>query len=75
MFQIKVQVKTGTSQEKLEVKGNEALVWIRQKPIAGQANAVLLRVLAKHFGVKKSAVSIQSGLKSKHKVVVIDDKA
>jgi len=40
-------------------------------PVDGKANAVLLAWLADCFGVGKRAVVLQSGDKSRHKVVVV----
>ena len=40
-------------------------------PVDGKANKELIKVLANHFGVKKSDVIIKSGLKSRDKVVVV----
>ena len=75
MFRVNVRVKTGTSQEKLELRGNrEALIWIQEKPVEGKANEAVIRILARHFGVKKRAVVIKAGLKSKEKLIEIHDK-
>ena len=75
MFRINVRVKTGTSQEKLEMRGSrEALIWIQEKPVEGKANEAVIRILAKHFGVERRAVVIKSGLRSKAKLIEIHDK-
>ena len=75
MFKINVRVKTGTSQEKLEMRGSrEALIWIQEKPVEGKANEAVIRILAKHFGVKRGAVVIKAGLRSKEKLIEIHDK-
>lgn len=46
-------------------------VRIAAPPVDGAANAELIRVLAKHFGVKKSLIKIVRGETSKTKVVKV----
>ncbi|WP_071873362.1 DUF167 family protein [Atopomonas hussainii] len=41
-------------------------------PVDGQANALLIKFLAKQFGVSKSAVSLVSGQQSRQKRVRIE---
>lgn len=41
-------------------------------PVEGKANKVLIDVLAEHFNVKKSAIKIIKGEKSRDKVVMIE---
>lgn len=48
-------------------------VWLTAKPEDGAANAQLVEVLAAHFGVAKSAVSIKSGHTGRIKIVQILD--
>jgi uncharacterized protein (TIGR00251 family) len=47
-------------------------VRIAAPPVAGAANNELIRVLAKAFGINKSAVTITSGHTSKRKSVCIN---
>lgn len=47
-------------------------VWVKGKPVDGQANRSLIDLLSKHFGVSKSAIRIISGLTSRHKLIEID---
>jgi uncharacterized protein (TIGR00251 family) len=46
-------------------------VFVRERAIDGAANKAVIELLAKHFGVAKSAVEIESGFTSKHKRVRI----
>ena len=45
---------------------------LKAVPIDGKANAELVALVAKHFGVAKSAVTIKTGAGSRLKLVVID---
>ncbi len=49
--------------------GGALKIRISAPPVDGAANAELIKVLAKHFGVAKSAVEILSGQTSKQKQV------
>ena len=45
---------------------------IAASPLEGQANAELIKILAKHFRVHKSKISIIQGIVNRKKVVAID---
>lgn len=46
-------------------------VKLTSAPEKDKANRELIKVLAQYFGVKKSAVLIKSGQKSRHKIIRI----
>lgn len=70
MAEYKIKVKPGSSQEKIVVSENGALmVYLRAKPHDGEANEALMKMLAKHFGVAKTTIRIKRGAKSREKVV------
>lgn len=47
-------------------------VRVRARPIEGEANAALLKLLAKTLGVPKSAVSLERGGQSRVKRIAVD---
>jgi uncharacterized protein YggU (UPF0235/DUF167 family) len=47
-------------------------VRVRARPVEGEANAALLRLLAKTLGVPKSAVALERGGQSRTKMIGID---
>lgn len=51
--------------------GEELKISITAPPIDGKANAHLIKFLSKEFKVAKSAVIIEKGLQSRHKLVRI----
>ncbi len=62
--------------KKTEVAGlhGEALkIRLAAPPVDGKANAALIGFVAKRLGLAKSAVSLKSGLSSRHKVLEITD--
>ena len=50
---------------------NIYLVRVDAPAVGGKANKRLIELLAKHFGVKKSAVRIIKGEKSREKIIEI----
>ena len=72
-MKISVKVKPKSKQQKIEQ--NSEGVWIIQlkyPPVDGKANKELITLIAKHFNVRKSQVTIKSGLANQNKIVEID---
>ena len=46
-------------------------VRVRALPYKGQANGALCKLIAKSFGLTKGEVAIASGIKSRHKTVLL----
>ncbi|MDO4987382.1 MAG: DUF167 domain-containing protein [Candidatus Saccharibacteria bacterium] len=68
LYQIKV--KPGSSQEKVVQNDDGTLtVYLRAKPHDGEANTVLIKILAKYFDVPKTTIMIKSGAKGRLKTV------
>ena len=69
---ITVQVAPRASRPGLgPVQGDALRVAVTAPPVDGEANAAVIRVLAKALGVKRSAVEIVHGLRGRHKTVRI----
>lgn len=67
---VTVRVKPGSSKGPLvESVDGTLTVYLQQRAVDGQANTALLAVLAKHFGVPKSSLTIIRGLTSRVKTV------
>ncbi len=68
-MRITVQVKPGSKKGPLvEVAEDGSLtVFIRERAIDGAANEGLIAVLAKHYQVSKSEITIESGFTSRIK--------
>lgn len=73
-MEIRLRVKTGSSQgDRVELLPDGSyLVHLRTKPIDGAANVALIKLLAKHFKVPKSAIAIKNGFNSHWKTVSIE---
>ena len=70
-MKLKIKLHPGNSREKIEKISDDSYeVWIKEKPINGKANYYLEKFLKKHF---EKNVKIIKGLKSKNKVVEIEE--
>jgi hypothetical protein len=71
---ITAHVKPGSTKGPLVVDEGETgyTVYLHERAIDGKANEALAKVLAKHFGVAKSRVTIVRGHTSRTKIVEID---
>jgi uncharacterized protein (TIGR00251 family) len=68
-----VKVKPNSKKQHIEEAADGSLtVHLKSPPVDGKANAELIQLLAKKFGVSKSQVTIKTGLSSKHKLVEIE---
>ncbi len=68
-----VKVKPGSKREKVVRLSEDRLeVSVSAPPEKGRANERLIELLAKHFRVKKSAVKLLRGERSREKLVEIE---
>jgi uncharacterized protein (TIGR00251 family) len=66
---IKVKAHAGSKQEKVkEIANNELEIWVHARPTEGAANNRIIELLARHFKIPKSSITLKSGAKSKIKV-------
>lgn len=72
-MKINVTVRTGAREERIEeVMPGEYRVSVRERPIAGKANAAVIRALAARFGVPQTAVALTRGHTGRRKIIEID---
>ena len=70
---IAVKVKPNSRVSLLEkVGGGVWLAQLKSPPVDGKANEELLALVARHFGCRKSAVSLKSGASARTKLVRIE---
>jgi hypothetical protein len=77
-MKIEVRVKAGARRDNVEIvepesRGKTPLYIVALKAPAkdGKANAALIKLLSKHFGVPRAAITIKRGTTSKHKLVQV----
>lgn len=78
MARLPVKLQPGASADRIEgwesdPEGRPVLkVRVRARPVEGEANAALLKLLAKTLSVSKSAVTLARGGQSRLKMVEVD---
>lgn len=73
-MRIRINIKTGKKEQKVIKKNDsEFEVWVKARPIRGAANKELIQVLARHFKIKITEVSLISGLRGKNKMLEINN--
>ncbi|GAA0641119.1 DUF167 family protein [Brevundimonas lenta] len=77
MAHLPVRLTSGASADRIDgwdvdAEGRPVLkVRVRARPVEGEANAALLKLLAKVLGVPKSAVSLERGGQSRTKLIAV----
>ncbi len=67
-----VTVKPNSKKGPLVIQdGQDLIIYLREKPIDGEANTALIKLLAKHFRVAKSCIVIKSGARGRKKLIEI----
>ena len=78
MANLPIRLQPGAAVDRIEgweadPEGRRVLkVRVRARPIDGEANDALVRLLAKSIGVSKSSVTVVRGGQSRSKMVVVD---
>ena len=70
-IQVKVKPRARVSLLTPE-EGGAWLAQVKSPPVDGKANEELIALFARHFGCRKSAVSIKSGASARTKLVQIE---
>ncbi len=70
-MKISVRVKPNSKKEKIERTGDLLTVYVKEPAQENKANLAVIKLLAEHFNVPKSQISIVSGPKSKQKIVEV----
>lgn len=52
---------------------NELMVYLREKPVEGEANQALIKLLSDFFDIPKTHIYIKSGTHGRKKLVEISD--
>ncbi len=71
-MRISVRVKPGSKEESVEKTADgEYIVRVKAPPVEGRANEAVREVLAAHFNVPKSRITIKRGSSGKRKLINI----
>jgi uncharacterized protein (TIGR00251 family) len=75
MKTIRLKVKPGSRVEELtELDDGTWLARVKAPPVDGKANAAVIALVARHFGLRKSQVSIKSGASARMKLVTLEER-
>jgi hypothetical protein len=69
---INLKIIPNAKQAKIVPEGDGYKVYIPAPAVDGKANAYLVKFLAEHFKVRKSAIRLVRGDTSRHKVVEVE---
>lgn len=70
-MRVKVRVHAGSRTTRSQEQGGELHVWVREPPVDGKANAMVLEVLASIYRVPKSGIRLATGGAAKTKIFEI----
>jgi len=71
-MKIFVKVKPKAKEEKIiKISETNFKVWVKEPPEKGRANLAVIRALADYFKTSQSNIKIDSGSKSKLKIIEI----
>ena len=68
---LSMHVQPRSSRNELVREGNRLRAWLMAPPVEGAANEALVALLAETFHVPKRHITLERGLRSREKVVVI----
>ena len=73
-MRVTVKVKPGSKKGPLVETGDDGslTLFLQQRAVDGAANEGLIEVLAKHYGVSKSRITIEAGFTSRIKRIDVD---
>lgn len=72
-MRIYVKVLPRSSRNEIKKIGeNEYRIKLTAPPVKGEANSLLIKILAKHFGVSKNSIQIIGGKTAKTKIIDIE---
>jgi uncharacterized protein len=72
MRTLRVKVKPNArTEELLALDDGSYAAHVKAPPVDGKANAALIALVARHFGLRKAQVSIRSGASGRMKLVQI----
>ena len=73
-IKISVRLQPKASREELRVwdEGGVLRVRVKEAPVDGAANAALVRLVAKHLGISRGAISIIHGATGRNKILKVE---
>jgi uncharacterized protein (TIGR00251 family) len=73
-MKVNVKVVPNAKENRIVKENNDLKVYVKAPPKHGEANKLLIKLLADHYHVTKNDIKIISGLTSRRKIVEIGNK-
>ena len=70
LIKVKAYPSAG-KQEIVEKDENDFEIWIKEKPIQGQANRAIISILSDHFKIPRENIKLVRGFKQRNKIFEI----
>ena len=70
LIKVKVYPQAG-KQEIIKKENNKFEIWIKEKPIQGQANQAITTILSDYFKISRENIKLIKGFKQRNKVFEI----
>ena len=71
---LEIKVIPNARKNDIKIKNDMYKVYVTAPAVDGKANKKLTEFLAEHFGVRKSSIFIKAGVKSRHKIIQINEQ-
>ena len=73
MLRLTVVAHPGAGVERVEVLDDDTLgVWVRARPVEGQANAAMQQLVARVLGLRPRQVNVVAGAAARRKILEVD---
>ncbi|MBI5699624.1 YggU family protein [Candidatus Saganbacteria bacterium] len=70
---VKIRVVPNAKQNKIVEEKDRLKVYLSAPPVEGKANKALVELMAEHYHVKRSQVTILRGQKGREKLIEVDN--
>jgi uncharacterized protein len=75
LLRLTVEAHPGARQDRVQLVAEDVLaVWVRARPVDGQANAAIQRAVAVALGVRPRQVRIVGGHAARRKILEVDSE-
>ena len=68
---IEVRVHIGSAKPRIEMRNSELHIYTSKKPVHGEANSDVIRMISEYFKVPKKQVELVKGAKSRNKLFTV----
>lgn len=75
-MKIKVKVFPQAGKEEIIKKSDDSFeIWVKAKPVQGQANRAVIRALAEYFNISSREIRLVKGFRERNKIFEVKNDA